>query len=187
VTVSNVPSYRYLAEVSLEVPGHGLVKGEVAWGGNWFFLIQGQGPVIARSHIEELTDFAVTVRQALDASEIRGEDGDLIDHIELFGAPEEGVAADSQNFVLCPGKAYDRSPCGTGTSAKLACLAAKGQLAEGECYTQAGILGAAFEGRYQRLDEERIVPIVTGQAYVIAESEIIIREDDPYRYGVEYK
>lgn len=186
VTMANVPSYRYLAEAKVEVPGYGEVRGEVAWGGNWFFLIKGQGPVVARENIEALTAFTWAVRQALDASELRGEDGGLIDHVEVFGPPEAGVEADSQNFVMCPGRAYDRSPCGTGTSAKLACLAAEGALGEGEVFAQAGILGTSFEGRYQRLDGQKITPIVTGQAFVTAESKVIIRADDPYRYGVEY-
>lgn len=186
VTVRNVPSYRYQTEAVLQVPGYGEVRGEVAWGGNWFFLIEEQGPAVAQENIADLLAFTSQVRAALDASKIRGEGGALIDHIEVFGPPEKGVRADSQNFVLCPGKAYDRSPCGTGTSAKLACLATAGHLAEGELFLQAGILGTAFEGSYQRLDEQRILPIVSGQAYVTAECELILRDDDPYRYGVEY-
>ncbi|MBK1833137.1 proline racemase family protein [Roseibacillus ishigakijimensis] len=186
VTVSNVPSYRYLENVAVMVPEYGEVVGDVAWGGNWFFLIEGQGPPVRQSAIEELTRFTWAVRQALDASALRGEDGGLIDHVELFATPAPGVAADSQNFVLCPGKAYDRSPCGTGTSAKLACLAASGKLAEGEVFRQAGILGTCFEGRYQRLDARTITPIVTGQAFVTAETNFIMRTDDPYRFGVEF-
>lgn len=187
VTISNVPSYRLRTGVSLEVPGYGKVRGDVAWGGNWFFLVDQQGPAIGAKNIEKLTDFAKSIREALDASDIRGAGDAIIDHVELFSAPESGVSADSQNFVLCPGQAYDRSPCGTGTSAKLACLAASGQLKEEEVYLQAGILGTAFEGRYQRLDEQRITPIVRGRAFVTAEGELILREDDPYRYGVECK
>lgn len=187
VTVRNVPSYRYLEKVAVEVPGFGEVIGDVAWGGNWFFLIEGQGPPVAFEEKDALTDFTWAVRQALDASSLRGEEGGLIDHVEVFGKPTNGVAADSQNFVMCPGKAYDRSPCGTGTSAKLACLAAEGKLAEGESFRQAGILGTSFEGRYQRLDAHRITPIVTGQAFVTAECELILRDDDPYRYGVMQK
>jgi 4-hydroxyproline epimerase len=140
---------------------------------------------VRRSHIDELTDFTCAVRQALEDAGITGKDGGLIDHVEVFADPEEGVEADSQNFVLCPGKAYDRSPCGTGTSAKLACLAADGSLAEGDVLCQAGILGTSFTGRYRRIDESRITPIVQGRAYVTAESEMILRSDDPYRYGVE--
>ena len=185
VTVENVPSYRHAHAVTLEVPDFGTITGDIAWGGNWFFLISDQGPPVKRSHIDELTDFTCAVRQALEDAGITGKDGGLIDHVEVFAKPEEGVVADSQNFVLCPGKAYDRSPCGTGTSAKLACLAADGSLAEGDVLRQAGILGTSFIGRYRRIDESRITPIVQGRAYVTAESEMILRSDDPYRYGVE--
>ena len=183
ITIANVDSYRHLKDVVLEVPGYGDVRGDVAWGGNWFFLINDQGPAIKQSAIEELIAFTSAVRKALDSSTLRGEGGELIDHVEVFGPPEEGITADSQNFVLCPGRAYDRSPCGTGTCAKLACLAADEELAEGSLYRQAGILGGVFEGRYQRLDEKKITPIVSGQAYVTAESELILRPDDPYRFG----
>lgn len=185
VTVENVPSYRYARQVAVEVPGHGTVSGDIAWGGNWFFLINDQGPPVKREAIEELTAYTRAVRQALDAAGITGKDGDLVDHVEIFSDPEDGVEAESQNFVLCPGKAYDRSPCGTGTSAKLACLAADGALPEGETIRQAGILGTSFTGRYRRIDEETITPIVQGRAYITAESEMILRSDDPYRYGVE--
>jgi hypothetical protein len=118
-----------------------MVMGDIAWRGNWFFLIEGHCPEVRRAMIEELTAFTWAVRQALYAAAITGRDCEEIDHVEVFADPEEGVTADSQNFVLCLGKAYDRSPCGTGTSAKLACLAAEGSLAEGEIYRQAGILG----------------------------------------------
>ena len=185
VTVSNVPSYRLYEEICLPVPGYGEVVGEVAWGGNWFFLIEGFGPEVAARNIEELSNFTWAVRQALDASEWRGDDGALIDHVEVFSTPELRVEAESQNFVMCPGKAYDRSPCGTGLSAKLACLAAEGKLAEGEVFRQAGILGTVFEGSYRRLDEGLITPIVAGKAFVTAESEFILNKTDPYQYGVE--
>lgn len=185
VTVANVPSYRTQRAATVSVPGYGEVTGQVAWGGNWFFLIEGQGPEVKQDNVDELTVFTWAVRQALDASELRGDDGGLIDHVEVFGPPQSGVTAASQNFVMCPGKAYDRSPCGTGTSAKLACLAAEGLLAEGESYRQAGILGTSFEGSYRRLDQTHITPIVTGQAHITAQCDFILRANDPYRYGVE--
>lgn len=185
VTVENVPSYRHAHKIAVEVAGYGTVTGDIAWGGNWFFLIDAQGPPVRRDSIDELLTFTWAVRQSLEAAGITGRDGGLIDHIEVFSQPEDGVSADRQNFVLCPGKAYDRSPCGTGTSAKLACLAADGILAEGETLRQAGILGTSFIGRYRRIDAETITPIVRGRAYVTAEVEMILRPDDPYRHGVE--
>ena len=184
VTVENMPSYRTGKNVVLDVPGYGEVSGDIAWGGNWFFLIAGQGPPVEQSGIADLIAFSMAVRRVLDSSGVRSEDGALIDHVEVFGEPREGLDADSQNFVLCPGGAYDRSPCGTGTSAKLACLAADGDLAEGKIFRQAGIVGTVFEGRYRRIDAERITPIVTGKAWITAECEIIIEPDDPFRFGI---
>jgi len=184
VTVENVPSYRTRKDVAVDVPGYGLIVGDIAWGGNWFFLIAGQGPPVRQSGIAELMKFTTAVRRVLDSSGVRSDEGDLIDHVEVFAEPVDGVEADSQNFVLCPGGAYDRSPCGTGTSGKLACLAADGELAEGEIFRQAGILGTVFEAKYRRIDTERIVPIVTGKAWITAESEIVLDPEDPFRFGI---
>lgn len=184
VTVENVPCYRTAKDLSIEVPGYGEVIGDIAWGGNWFFLIAGQGPPVIQSGIAELIKFTTAVRRELDASGVRSAEGDFIDHVEVFAEPAEGVEADSQNFVMCPGGAYDRSPCGTGTSGKLACLAADGDLAEGELFRQAGILGTVFKGKYRRIDAERIVPIVTGKAWITAESEIVLDPEDPFRFGI---
>lgn len=184
VTVENVPCHRERKDVVVDVPGYGKVSGDIAWGGNWFFLISGYGPPVRQSGIAELMAFTTAVRRALDSSGIRSEGGELIDHVEVFSDPEDGVDADSQNFVLCPGGAYDRSPCGTGTSGKLACLAADGDLAEGEVFRQAGIVGTCFEASYRRIDAERITPIVTGKAWITAESEIIMEPDDPFRHGI---
>src|SRR6266550_1142839 len=121
VTVTNVPSYRHSAKVSVDVPRFGKVSGDVAWGGNWFFLVQDHSLNLAPANIEALTEFTWAVRQALRGAGVTGANGQEIDHIELF-APSRLPGVHSKNFVLCPGKAYDRSPCGTGTSAKLACL-----------------------------------------------------------------
>jgi 4-hydroxyproline epimerase len=184
VTVENVPSYRTQKDLALDIPGYGQVIGDVAWGGNWFFLISEQGPPVHLSSIVELNRFASAVRRVLDATGIRGDSGELVDHVEIFAAPGAGIDADSQNFVFCSGGAYDRSPCGTGTSGKLACLAADGELAEGEIFRQAGIVGTVFEGSYRRIDAERITPIVTGKAWITAESEIILEANDPFRFGI---
>lgn len=183
VTVTNVPSYRLQKAVAISVPDYGLVEGDIAWGGNWFFLIHGSGPTVAQKNIEALTNFTWAVRQALDASMVRGHDGALVDHIEVYGQPEKGVQADSQNFVLCPGKAYDRSPCGTGFSAKLACLAADHELAEGTHWVQAGILGTSFEGHFQHSVDGNIIPTITGKAFITAKTHLLSFPDDPYRFG----
>jgi len=180
VSVRNVPAYRYQKALALEVPGIGQVIGDIAWGGNWFFLIAEHGLDIAGNNLEALTAYTFAVQQALEAQGIRGEDGGLIDHIELFADDEH---ADSRNFVLCPGKAYDRSPCGTGTSAKLACLAADDKLQPGQIWRQASVIGSEFEGSYEH-QGERIVPTIRGRAFISAEASLIIEQDDPFAWGI---
>ncbi|HZS03566.1 MAG TPA: 4-hydroxyproline epimerase [Blastocatellia bacterium] len=182
VSVANVPSYRLAANVAVDVPGHGPVTGDIAWGGNWFFLVNGNGHQLTLENLEALTDFTWRIRQALRRQGITGADGREIDHIELF-APSHLDGVNSRNFVLCPGKAYDRSPCGTGTSAKLACLYADGKLPEGRVWRQESIVGSLFEGTV-RADGDRIYPTIRGSAYVNAEADLILDERDPFCYGI---
>ena len=181
VTVENVPSYRVARGVAVQVPGHGKVIGDVAWGGNWFYLVEDHRKVLSLKHVDELTAFTWEIRKALTAAGVAGADGAEIDHIELFSP--DGADADSTNFVLCPGKAYDRSPCGTGTSAKLACLHAEGKLAPDEVWRQRGILGSIFEGSF-RVQEETIIPSITGAAYVMAEGSLLLDPEDPLQMGI---
>ena len=187
VTVFNVPSHRHAAGVTLDVPGIGPVTGDVAWGGNWFFLVDALQfdplPTLSLAHVEALTELAWRIRGALVAHGVTGAGGAEIDHVELF-APTP--TADSRNFVLCPGKAYDRSPCGTGTSAKLACLAADGHLAAGDAWAQESVIGSRFEGRWAPVDGEigRILPAITGRAWITGESTLLQAHDDPFRDGI---
>jgi 4-hydroxyproline epimerase len=187
VTVENVCSYRYATGIEVEVCGHGKVTGDIAWGGNWFFLVEDHGKMLCLKYAEELTEFTWAIRKALAAAGIAGAGGAEIDHIELFSTVE-GAEADSTNFVLCPGKTYDRSPCGTGTSAKLACLEADGKLAPGERWRQRGILGGVFEGSYRYSTDGglggMIVPSITGAAYVMAEGALLLSPNDPFRMGI---
>jgi 4-hydroxyproline epimerase len=182
VTVGNVDSYRLRKRVPVEVPGHGVFHGDIAWGGNWFFLIEEHPFTLLVDYVEELTAFTWLVRQALVAQGITGANGAEIDHIELFTAAHD-PANHSRNFVLCPGKAYDRSPCGTGTSAKMACLAADGKLEPGQLWRQEGILGSVFSGSISR-DADRIIPKITGSAHVTAESSLVFQPNDPFRVGI---
>ena len=185
ITVRNVPAYRYRKAVPVAVPGYGTVTGDIAWGGNWFYLIEEHGRTLMLQYEEQLTALTWAIRQALTAAQITGADGAEIDHIELFTAPAD-ARNHSRNFVLCPGKVYDRSPCGTGTSAKLACLAADGKLAAGEIWRQESVLGTVFEASYQSDPEDstRILPAITGTASVTAESRLIFAANDPFRLGV---
>jgi 4-hydroxyproline epimerase len=182
VTVDNVASYRKQARVTVEVAGHGVVRGDVAWGGNWFYLIEEHGFDLSLQNVEGLTDFTWSVRQALARHEVCGDDGAEIDHVELFG-PSSLPGVNSRNFVLCPGKAYDRSPCGTGTSAKLACLYADGKLREGEVWKQESIVGSVFEGRV-RVRGGHIHPSITGAAFVNGEATLVLDANDPFCYGI---
>ena len=180
VAVTNVPSWRERKGVTVEVPSLGAVTGDIAYGGNWFYLVEPHGQELAFANVEKLTDVSWRIRQALNAQGFPD-----IDHIELFGAPA-GPGANARSFVLCPGKAYDRSPCGTGTSAKLACLAADGKLAEGARWIQESIVGSRFAASYRWLDRDkgRISPTISGTAYITAESTLLIDERDPFRWGI---
>jgi 4-hydroxyproline epimerase len=182
VAIDNVESYRLAKDVSVAVPGLRTYRGDVAWGGNWFFLVQDHDETLSVSNVERLTDVTWRIRQALTAQGITGTAGGEIDHIELFGPPCM-PGADSKNFVLCPGKAYDRSPCGTGTSAKLACLAADGKLKEGEVWRQESVIGSVFEGSV-RIVDGGIRPRIRGTAYVNCESTLIIDPADPFAMGI---
>ncbi|HKX30477.1 MAG TPA: proline racemase family protein [Blastocatellia bacterium] len=182
VTVHNVPSYRSAKHLALDVPGYGTVFGDVAWGGNWFFLIDDHGRELTLNNLEELIDFTWRIREALPLRGITGLGGKEIDHIELSG-PSEKAGVNGKNFVLCPGKSYDRSPCGTGTSAKMACLYADGQLQEGEVWRQESIIGSIFEGGISII-EGRIYPRIKGSAFVNAETKLIFDERDPFCWGI---
>ena len=182
VTVNNVASYRRVADVAVKVPSYGEVRGDVAWGGNWFFLVRNHDMNLSLKNVDELTSFTWAIRTALRESGITGDQGKEIDHVELFAASQlPGV--DSKNFVLCPGKAYDRSPCGTGTSAKLACLYADGKIKEGQIWKQESIVGSVFEGAV-RVHEGKVYPSITGSAFVNAEAELILNPQDPLCMGI---
>ncbi len=177
VTFENVPSYRKHQDLELYLPGVGDVMCDLAWGGNWFCLIEKHAQTLERSNLAQLTDYCARIRQAVSDSGFPE-----VDHVELFG-PAKKAGANSRNFVLCPGKAYDRSPCGTGTSAKLACLAADGKLQPGAEWVQEGILGSVFRGKYRKAGD-KIVPSITGTAYVTAEATLIVDPNDPFGWGI---
>ncbi len=182
-TVRNVPSYRHRKDVIIDVNGYGQMTGDVAWGGNWFFLVKGKSPVaISLANIDGLTHLAWSIRQALVRGGITGAEGAEIDHIEIFSAASHG-----RNFVLCPGKSYDRSPCGTGTSAKMACLYADGLLQPGDVWKQESITGSMFEGRIELVEGQaipQIIPLIRGSAFVTAQSELVLDERDPFCWGI---
>ncbi len=177
VSVDNVPSHREAAGVGVDVPGIGVVRGDVAWGGNWFFLVEDHGQTLDLTRAADLLDYTSRVRRAVNVQGFPA-----VDHVELFAASTK-PGVHSRNFVLCPGGAYDRSPCGTGTSAKLACLAADGKLAEGDEWVQESIVGSVFRGRYRRAGE-RIIPTITGTAHVCGEGVLLLDPADPFCWGI---
>jgi 4-hydroxyproline epimerase len=181
VSVRNVAAYRHLQRVAVDLPGHGAVRGDVAWGGNWFFLVSEHGQRVASDNVEALTAYCRALRAALAGQGITGAHGAEIDHIELFADDDEG--ADSRNFVFCPGGAYDRSPCGTGTSAKIACLAADGKLAPGAPWCQASVIGSRFVASYV-MEGERVIPTLRGRAHMSAQATLLLEEDDPFAWGI---
>jgi 4-hydroxyproline epimerase len=187
VTVHNVASYRSAHKVEIDVPSYGRVRGDVAWGGNWFFLVTDYNGhrdtcAVSLQNIDKLTAFTWEIRQALKKDGITGDDGKEIDHIEVY-APSEVPGVNSKNFVLCPGKAYDRSPCGTGTSAKLACLFADGKIREGQVWKQESIVGSVFEGSV-RVRDGKVFPSITGWAFVNAEADLVFDPRDPLAMGI---
>ena len=169
VTVTNVPSYRAEANVTIEVPGYGLVTGDIAWGGNWFFLTHHCPVELKLANLDALTAYTWAIRQVLNANS-----HPEVDHVEIAGP---------RNFVLCPGKAYDRSPCGTGTSAKLACLYADGEIREGELWRQESLIGSTFDA-WVTIHGNEIRPHIRGAAFVNAEADLILDERDPFCWGI---
>jgi 4-hydroxyproline epimerase len=197
VEIENVASYRSIKNQVVNIDGRELI-GDIAWGGNWFFLTENHGLEIEKNSINQLLQFSTKIKQALIEQGICGDDGAEIDHIELIAKPQNKAVSDSQNFVLCPGAEYDRSPCGTGTSAKLACLAADGKLAEGEVFRQQSIVGSIFEGQYKATasqstsvavdknlqDKQAILPRITGEAFVTLDATVHFDPNDPYQFGI---
>ncbi len=185
VRIGNVESYRTQKDVKLDVEGYGSIVGDLAWGGNWFFLVkEGPSELLHVSNVRRLEEVSMNIRKCLEEQRVKGENGELVEHIELFGPPES-EANDSRNFVLCSGTAYDRSPCGTGTSAKIACLAADGKLGPGEVWRQEGILGSVFSCSYKwNKDMSAILPSVIGTAHITGEAKLILDPNDPFCHGI---
>ena len=190
IAVENVPSHRALTGVEVRLADR-VVHADIAWGGNWFALVDDHGEDLERSRIPELNRISSEIRRTLnEQGDDRGVDaegrpvGGAVDHVELFGPPSGD--GDSRNFVLCPGGVHDRSPCGTGTSAKLACLAADGRLAPGDAWIQESILGSRFTGRYRRSERsDEIIPTISGRAWITGEVQLHLDPEDPYRFGID--
>ena len=183
VQIENIASYRTQKNLTIEVKGLGPITGDVAYGGNWFFLAQSSPYPLVPKQIQNLTQAAQAVSDALAQHGITGTHGEPVDHIEFFG-PALAPEAQSRNFVLCSGGAYDRSPCGTGTSAKLACLAEDGKLAPDQEWIQESVIGSRFIARYRRNAQGQIIPTIRGRAYIVAEATLHRDPHDPFADGL---
>jgi proline racemase len=181
VTIENVPAFCHAQDVGVDVPGLGGIRGDVAWGGNWFFLTELPDFALELENLAALKDVTTRIRRALRAQGITGKDDAEIDHVELVG-PARHRDADARNFVLCPGLAWDRSPCGTGTSAKMATLAARGRLRPGQRWRQESLTGGRFEGWLEERDGE-LIPHVRGRAFVTGRATLLFDPRDPFREG----
>lgn len=183
ISIDNIESYRHAQNVVVEVAGYGQVRGDIAWGGNWFFISNDVALPVDYAHWRELTTYTSAIRLALEHAGICGAEGAEIDHIELNAAPQD-AANNARNFVLCPGLAYDRSPCGTGLSAKLACLAADGKLLPGEIYRMESVIGSVFEASYSTTNNGGIRPRITGRAHLSAQGQLLVEASDPFAWGI---
>jgi 4-hydroxyproline epimerase len=182
VAIENVPAFCHARDVPVDVPGMGRVTGDVAWGGNWFFLTDAPAPPIELANVAALTDVTARILAALREADVTGRDGAVVDHVELFGPPRR-PDADARNFVLCPSLTYDRSPCGTGTSAKMAVLAARGKLGPGQRWGQESVTGSLFEGWLEERGSA-LVPHLRGRAFVTGRATLFFDPHDPFREGL---
>ncbi|MDB4913500.1 MAG: proline racemase [Gemmatimonadetes bacterium] len=183
VTIENIASYLHARDVSVDVPGYGTVVGDIAWGGNWFFITHSELVPVEMSRERELNRFTQAIQDAIRAQGITGADNGDIDHIEISAAPSR-ADADCRNYVLCSGGVYDRSPCGTGTSAKMASLHARGELALGERWHQEGMAGGLFTGWVSEGINGTLTPHVKGTAFVTGEATLRFDASDPFRLGI---
>lgn len=188
VTVKNVDSYRTQKRVSVDVKGIGNVVGDIAYGGNWFFLVDDSPTPVLPNNIRGLTEAGIAIREAIHAQGITGENNGIIDHIVLYG-PALTQKGHTRNFVLCPDNAYDRSPCGTASSARLACLAADKLLLAGHDIHQESTIGSSYTLSYQNTisptsPKGSITPAITGQAFITREATLIHNPNDPLKNGI---
>ena len=179
VSFENVACFRKARNVGVSTAALGNVVGDVAWGGNWFYLVHQHKESLELSNLNRLKEVAGELRRAINEAGYPE-----VDHIELLGPPV-GEGSHARNFTLCPGGEYDRSPCGTGTSAGIACLAADGKVREGEKWVLESVLGSAFSASFRWEDRAKgwIRPTIEGRAYVTAESKLVYAANDPLIAG----
>ena len=177
-----VPPRRIAQNLALACDDGSQVTGDVATSGLWFYLCRDHGILVEPTAIPALTARAWSIRRALEARGISGDGGEVIDHVVLLGPPRD-PGNDGRAFVLCPDGAFDRSPCGTGTSALVGCLFEDGILTAGRTWRQESVLGGVYEASIRR-ERDILVPTVRGRAWLTAETTLHFAGDDPYRTGL---
>jgi 4-hydroxyproline epimerase len=194
VRITNIPSFLYGTGYEVDVDGLGTLVVDVAYGGNFYAIVEPQ-PIfndIADVGVSDLLAWSPRLRTAFNARyNIAHPENPVIDkltHVLWTGKPRaEGATA--RNAVFYGSAALDRSPCGTGTSARMAQLAAKGQLAEGEVFVHESIIGSLFTGHIERRakvgDRDAIIPSIEGWARVTGLNTIFIDDRDPFAHGFQ--
>jgi len=190
VSFVNVPAFLYKKDISIDVPGYGEVKGDVAFGGNWFFYVNAKeiGVRVRSENVDALARAGIAIKNEFN------KEFDLVHPTNpnisrkllatsIIDIPVKNKNADQNNIVV-EGKWVDRSPCGTGTSGRMAVLFAKNKLGLNEDFVNESITGETFRGRLigeTKVGEyPAVVPEITGNAYITGFNHIILDPDDPF-------
>ena len=188
-----MPSYLHAEGLTAEVEGLGEIVVDVAYGGNFYAIVEPQAGYGDLDDLQpsEVIRFSGLLRQAFNARHaiVHPENPalDRLTHVMWTGAPRNGGTA--RNAVFYGDKAIDRSPCGTGTSARMAQWYAKGKLKQGDLFIHESIIGSQFIGRVEGVTTvgsyPAIIPSVEGWARVYGHNTITIDDEDPYAFGFQ--
>jgi len=196
ITFRNVPAFLYKQDVKINVPEIGEITLDISFGGSFFAIVDAKqlGVKIVPENATKLKDIGLKIRDIVN-KEIEIQHPTLehiktVDLVEIYDEPTNPEAT-LKNVVIFGEGQVDRSPCGTGTSAKLATLYAKGKIKEGELFVYESIIGTMFKGRVVGTtkvgDFDAVIPEITGSAYITGFNTFVIDEDDPMKYGFSLK
>ncbi|RWP63420.1 MAG: 4-hydroxyproline epimerase [Mesorhizobium sp.] len=196
VRITNVPSFLHAEGLTVECPQLGEISVDVAYGGNFYAIVEPQKTYrdMADHSAGDLIAWSPVVRQRLNEKYafVHPENPgiDRLSHILWTGAPTDSQA-DARNAVFYGDKAIDRSPCGTGTSARMAQLHAKGKLGTGDEFVHESIIGSLFKGRVEKevtvAGKPAIIPSIGGWARMTGLNTIFIDDRDPFAHGFVVK
>jgi proline racemase len=190
-SILNVPAFLYLKDVEVEIDGYGKIPLDISFGGSFFAMINAEkiGLTLNTENIGEITELGMKIiKKVNDTVEIKHPYLDIttVDLAEFYCSPTN-AAANKKNVVIFGDNQVDRSPCGTGTSAKLALLYAKGELSIGEEFVYESITGSMFKGVITEEIEingyKAVLPQITGSAYITGFNRWVIDERDPLKDG----